>query len=460
LPQHVLRISLSSQADGPRVAVVGAGPAGFYASQQIVKARADALVDIYEKLPVPFGLVRFGVAPDHPDVKNCINQFNSVMENPRVNFIGNVALGTDVSLEQLRDNYHAVLLTYGAEEDRLLGVPGEDLDNVLAARALVSLYNGFPGYQDLKVNLDTETAMVIGLGNVAVDVVRMLLTPVDQLRKTDCTEAWLEQLTKSRIKRVMMVGRRGPLQVSFTIAELRELVKLEGCRTKMDEAQYHGIREVIGKIPRKRKRLTELMVKTAMDETDEKLKKKWLTAEKEWELKLLRSPLRFEGDSSVERVVLGVNKLPDDVLDEKVESTGEEEVVDCGLVFRSIGYKSVQADPALPFDKRKGIVPNDKGRVISIPGLYTGGWLSTGPLGVIADTQGNAFGVGAAVAGDLPAEVEPKLGWEGVATHCHDRCVSWNDWLLLDKVEVEKGCGTKPRCKLTEVEDMLNVMGK
>jgi len=464
LPQHVIRSPLSSQADiVPRVAVVGAGPAGFYASQQIVKARDDVVVDIYEKLPVPFGLVRFGVAPDHPEVKNCINQFNKTMENPRVNFFGNVALGSDVSLEQLRSNYHAVLLTYGAEEDRLLGVPGEDLDNVLAARSLVSLYNGFPGHQDLKVNLDTETAMVIGIGNVSVDIVRMLLTSVDDLRKTDCTDAWLDQLSKSRVKRVVMVGRRGPLQVSFTVAELRELVKLAGCRTVMHESQYQGVREVIGKIPRKRKRLTELMVKTALKETEEKLKKSWLTAEKEWELNLFRSPLRFEGDSSLEKVVLGVNKQVGGVLGEGVEATDEEEVVECGLVLRSIGYKSIQADHSLPFDKTRGIVPNDMGRVTSIPGLYVGGWLGTGPRGVIADTQSHAFAVGSALAADLPVKVEHKSGWEGVAAEggvAAQRHASWGDWELLDRVEVERGKGLRPRSKLTEVEDMLEVMGK
>ena len=284
-------------------------------------------VDIYEKLPVPYGLVRFGVAPDHPEVKNCISTFNKTVSNQAVTYCGNMCLGKDISLADLRANYNSVLLTYGADEDRTLGIPGEDLENVVAAKDVVSLYNGVPGYQDLKVNLDTETVLLIGIGNVALDVVRMLLTPVDQLRKTDVTEAWLEQLVNSRVEKVVVAGRRGPLQVSFTIKELRELLKLDGVRTTVRKEDLVGVREALASVARPRKRLTELLLKAGEQQTGQK------EAGKEWQLKLFRSPLEFlsDGESSkVSSAVLGVNRA----VGEQVEDTGEREIINTGLVLR------------------------------------------------------------------------------------------------------------------------------
>ena len=261
-------------------------------------------------------------------MKNCISTFNKTVSNPAVTYYGNMCLGKDISLEDLRANYNSVLLTYGADEDRTLGIPGEDLENVMAAKDVVSLYNGVPGYQDLKVNLDTDTVLVIGIGNVALDVVRMLLTPVDQLRKTDTTEAWLEQLVKSRVEKVVVAGRRGPLQVSFTIKELRELLKLDGVRTMVRKEDLGGVREALATVARPRKRLTELLLKAGEQQTMEK------EAEKEWQLKLFRSPLQFlsdDGESSkVSSAVLGVNRAVGD----QVEDTGEKEIINTGLVLR------------------------------------------------------------------------------------------------------------------------------
>ena len=286
---------------------------------------------------MPYGLVRFGVAPDHPEVKNCISTFNKTVSNPAVTYYGNMCLGKDVSLLDLRTNYNSVLLTYGADEDRTLGIPGEDLENVMAAKDVVSLYNGVPGYQNLKVNLDTDTVLVIGIGNVALDVVRMLLTPVDQLRKTDVTEAWLEQLVKSRVEKVVVAGRRGPLQVSFTIKELRELLKLDGVRTKVRQEDLIGVREALATVARPRKRLTELLLKAGDQQTTSK------EAMKEWQLKLFRSPLQFlsDGESSkVSSAVLGVNKA----VGEKVEDTGEKEIVQTGLVLRYVSQEPLISD--------------------------------------------------------------------------------------------------------------------
>jgi adrenodoxin-NADP+ reductase len=437
------------------VAVVGAGPAGFYAAQHIVKALPEARVDIYEKLPVPFGLVRFGVAPDHPEVKNCINTFTKTANNPNVNFFGNMTLGTDFSLSELRASYHAVLLTYGANMDRLLDIPGEHLGNVLAAKDLVSLYNGVPGFQDLKVNLDTDTVVVVGIGNVALDVVRMLLSPVDTLRGTDVTEAWLEQVARSRVERVVVVGRRGPLHVSFTIKELRELLKLEGTRTVVRAGDLGPVRAALAEVARPRKRLTELLLKAAAG-GDGGMVERWAAARVEWELRLLRSPLEVlpgQDGRTAGGVLLGVNRPTEGG---GLEDTGERETLATGLVLRSIGYRSVQADPSLPFDGARGVVPNSEGRVE--PGLYVAGWLATGPQGVIVDTMNSAFRVGAAVAADLRAgpRLEERLGRAGLG----GRHTGWADWLAIDAEEQRRGAGTgRSREKVTCVEEMLDLVG-
>jgi len=443
----------------PQIAVVGAGPAGFYATQHIIKALPHAQVDIYEKLPVPFGLVRYGVAPDHPEVKNCITTFTKTAQSQNVNFFGNISLGKEISLNDLMENYNAVLLSYGVEEDKLLGVEGETLTNILAARDVVNLYNGFPGYKDLQINLDTETVMIVGVGNVSLDVARMILSPVDVLKKTDVTESWLEQLARSKVKRVVLVGRRGPLEVSFTIKELRELVKLQNARPVMNKVDYDGVREKLNSLERPRKRLTDLLVKTALDVPDVKTQEKWDKANLEWELKLYRSPLRFLAGSDKKTVgsaVLGIN-----VADGKgsVVATGDEEVVDCGLVIRSVGYKSIRVDPSLPFDPRRGVVPNEAGRVRELPGLYTAGWLGTGPRGVIIDTMNTAFKVGAVIVEDLmKGKLEIKSG-SSELKYKLGNSTSWTDWESIDKEECRRGdVSGKPREKFFLVEDMLNTL--
>lgn len=452
-----LNFSTSTVGVGPKIAVVGAGPAGFYATQVLAKARPDATIDIYERLPVPFGLVRFGVAPDHPDVKNCISTFTKTAELPNVNFFGNTGLGSDISLDELRRCYNSVLLSYGAEEDRELGVPGEHLKHVTAARSLVSMYNGLPGYQDLDINLDTETVVVVGIGNVAVDVARMILTPVDILRKYDTTDCWLEKLTRSRVKRVVLVGRRGPLQVSFTIKELRELIKLDGTRPVFHPDQYLPIKDLVPTLQRPRKRLIELLVKTALDPADKKTQARWDAADKEWELKLLRSPVEFLPGPDGQSV--GGVRLAFNIVDGEgsVNQTEETEVVETGLVLRSIGYKSVQAEPSIPFNVGEGVVPNTSGRVEQ--GLYTAGWLATGPRGVIIDTMNTAFKVAANIVDDLDKDTVEKPGSVGMAGL--ESSTSWSDWEKVDALEEQEGHKTgKLREKIQSVSKMLEILEK
>ena len=452
--ENVCNLSRSSVSlqNGPKIAIVGAGPAGFYAAQHIAQARPDAIIDIYERLPVPFGLVRFGVAPDHPDVKKCISTFNKTADLPNITFYGNTALGRDISLKQLKKCYNSVLLSYGAEEDQRLGIPGEHLQNVTAARSVVSMYNGLPGAQDVKINLDTETVVIIGIGNVAVDVARLILTPIDVLRKYDTTEDWLEKLRSSRVKRVVLVGRRGPLNISFTVKELREMLKLENVRPIFHKKQYLPFEEQVAQQERGRKRVIELLFKSALTEPEPQTAERWANAKKEMELKLLRSPLEFlpgRDGKSVEKIKLAVNVMKGDT----VEETKETEEIETGLVLRSIGYKSIQADKDLPFNDKKGVAINVDGRVSE--GVYAAGWLATGPRGVIVDTMGTAFKIAANVVADLEKEQKKKPGRSGMPSL--PKSTSWEDWRKLENIEIEAGkLIGRPKEKITSVSEMLS----
>lgn len=430
----------SNQNAQCKIAVVGAGPAGFYASQNLLKNVPHSTVDIYEALPVPFGLVRYGVAPDHPEVKNCITTFNKVGSNERVNFIGNTRLGQDVLLSDLLANYHAVLCTYGVDKDRSLNIPGESLPGVVSARDLVSLYNSAP---DSKPSHSTclknaESVAIIGVGNVALDVVRLILAPVDSLRETDVSDTWLQMRSESRVRRVVIIGRRGPLNVSFTIKELREMIKLKGVNTIMSEADFDGVREQLATLERPRKRLTELMLKSLNQGTN--------SEDKSWELKLWRTPNEILGDDSVTGIKLSDSRDP-----------GISEIVECGLVVRSVGYSSSQADPQLPWDSDKCVMPNNDGRVG--PGLYTAGWLATGPRGVIIDTMNTAFKVAANMATDLNGrKLEEKPGRSGLESKLV-KSTSWEDWEKIDKEEVRRGeLVGKSREKIVSPQEMITII--
>lgn len=450
----------------PNVCIVGAGPAGFYAAQQILKGNPNAIVDIYERLPVPFGLVRYGVAPDHPEVKNVINTFTQTALKDRCTFIGNVAVGQDISIADLQGAYSAVVLSYGADNDRTLGIPGQNLKNVISARSFVGWYNGLPQDKDLEVNFDTERAAVIGHGNVAVDVARILLTPIDLLKKTDISQYALDALSKSRIKEVMMIGRRGPLQVALTIKELREMIRLPDCKPLLSKDDFIGVDKLIQDLPRPRRRLTELMYKTCMEPTEKDLKS-WESAQKSWSLKFCLSPLEIFGDDMVTGLKLGVNKLQGEDLVKQTAVLSDKTVdVSCGLVVPSIGYKSVQIDPDIPFDNRSGTIPNENSRVDGKIGMYCTGWVNTGPVGVILTTMTQAFDTGKIVVKDIDdgrldtnkpgrETINRILNNKGVQT------VNFTDWENIDKFEVKQGENVgKPREKMADIDEMLSVANK
>ncbi|XP_030378395.1 NADPH:adrenodoxin oxidoreductase, mitochondrial [Scaptodrosophila lebanonensis] len=447
--------SVQHAAPIKRICIVGAGPAGFYAAQYLLKQLSDCAVDIVEKLPVPFGLVRFGVAPDHPEVKNVINTFTKTAEHPQLRFFGNLTLGTDVSLEELRERYHAVLLTYGADQDQELKLPNEQKAHVVSARKFVAWYNGLPGAEDLQPDLSGRDVCIVGQGNVAVDVARMLLNPLDSLKSTDTTEYALEALSRSKVERVYLVGRRGPLQAAFTIKELREMLKLPNVQTLWRAGDFKGIDADFAKLQRPRKRLTELMLKSLGEQST----KSATESRKQFLPVFLRAPKSIF-DRNME---FSITELQNNV----AVATNATEQLPADLVLRSIGYKSSCVDSSICFDVQRGQVFNQRGRVLKDAksqivdsGLYVAGWLGSGPTGVILTTMNGAFTVAKTICDDIlshsidTSAPRPGLDISG------KRVVTWAGWQRIDQAETQAGKeSNKPREKIVSVPEMLNIAG-
>ncbi|KAL5316802.1 hypothetical protein ACEPPN_015853 [Leptodophora sp. 'Broadleaf-Isolate-01'] len=471
-----------------RMAVIGSGPAGFYTAYKVMSKIENSVVDMYEQLPVPFGLVRFGVAPDHPEVKNCQDKFEEVAESPRFNFVGNISIGNQVGalpLRSLLPHYDAVLFAYGASRDRALGIEGEDtLKGIYSARAFVGWYNGLPEYSKLAPDLTLgEEAVVIGQGNVALDVARILLQDPEILKETDITTYAIQTLRKSKVKRVRVVGRRGPMQGAFTIKEVRELMKFPSVAFHPVDTSL--IPDDITKLPRPTKRIMEVLKKGSSASVS--------TAPKSWSLDFCLSPKSFipntESPTQLGTMSFEKTTLDPDAFSLGAKAVGTGEVVDvpASLAFRSIGYKSEPlsefSELGIPFNDRSGIIPNDHlGRVVNdapdwtdekrakhLPGMYCAGWVKRGPTGVIASTMEDAFSTAESIAMDwygkvpfLNSQGGDALGWDGMKDEAEKRgCrrVSWEDWKKIDGVERSKGQESgKVREKFTKVEDMLAVL--
>ncbi|CAI5700852.1 hypothetical protein KXD40_005770 [Peronospora effusa] len=485
---HVLtrHLSASTSSDSPlrRVCVVGSGPAGFYATKYLLKEYAGAQVDMLEALPTPFGLVRSGVAPDHPEVKSVINDFHKVAADTRFRFLGNVRVGEDVTLAEIQQHYHAVVLAYGAAGDHKLGVPGEILKGVMSARTLVNWYNGHPDFCDLELDLkQIETAVIIGQGNVAVDCARILTKNVDQLAMTDIAAHAMDVLRNSSIKRVFLVGRRGSAQAAFTMKEIRELTKLDdvACiidpvdlKCSMTSASEQEINE-----QRARKRKNDLLSKAAnqFEQAGD--------AKRVVQIKFLRLPTRIVADKNdparVGSICLEKMKLEGEPNRQRAVGTGEFEDIPCNLVLRSIGYKAQPLEADMPFDKCRHVVSNEQGRVVTtlgggekktVVGLYCTGWAKRGPSGIIGtniidarETVGcilEDFATGSFLHSDDSAD--GKLGGlEAVEKLIKKRnpdkqFVRWADYQRLDAEEKYRGeMVGKSREKVTSVTEMLKI---
>jgi ferredoxin--NADP+ reductase len=445
-----------------RVAVVGSGPAGFYAAEALLATEASVLVDVLDALPAPFGLVRYGVAPDHPKIKNIISRYEKTAAHPAFAFLGNVTVGRDISVDDLRRFYDAVVFANGAQTDRRLGIPGEDLPGSYTATEFVAWYNGHPDYQDREFDLSHECAVVIGQGNVAVDVARILCKTVGELKHTDITARSLDALAGSRVREVRMIGRRGPVQAAFTPPELKELGELEDCDLVIDPAELElndASRAELGVLKwREAQKNYDLLCDLAARAPAGKTRRLLI--------QFHRGPREITGGERMDGVILERNRLTGDAGAQKASGTGVTELVPCGTLLRSVGYRGV-ALPGVPFDEKSAVIPNQGGRVLKdgrpVPGLYVAGWIKRGPSGIIGTNKPDAFETVKALLSDAPALArcaEPSrdallsfLKTRGV------RAVSYEDWRQIDAAEVERGASAgKPREKFVSVDEMLSVL--
>ncbi|MEJ2666139.1 MAG: FAD-dependent oxidoreductase [Deinococcales bacterium] len=443
-----------------RVAVIGAGPSGFYAADALLKQREDVSVDLFDRLPTPYGLVRYGVAPDHQKLKSVTKLYERTCSDPRVRFLGNVEFGTDLTHEDVRKHYHAVVYAVGAPSDRHLGIPGEDKAACLSATEFVAWYNGHPDYVDLEVPLDAESVAVVGVGNVAVDVARVLSKSVDELAETDMADYAIEHLRTSRVTDVYMLGRRGPAEAKFTTKELRELGELGNADIVVLPEELEVSDDSMKAIEGDTTRLKNLEVLREMAAKPLEGKPRRL------HIRFCVSPKEIEGGERIAAVKLERNRL------EATESgymqsvgTGDYETLPAQLLLRSVGYRGT-ALPGVPFDTRKNVIPNDRGRVLAaaggapVPGEYVAGWIKRGPTGVIGTNKADAIEtVEQLLADELPAvsaedasaaAIDQLLRTRGV------RAFDFEHWMALDKHEQEAGKASgRPRVKVTAVDDML-----
>ena len=424
---------------------MGSGPAGFYAAGSLLGADVPVEVDLIERLPTPWGLVRFGVAPDHPKIKSVSRAFEKIAFQPGFRFLGNVDAGRDISHDELLELYDAVVYAVGAQTDRHMGIPGEELPGSWAATEFVAWYNGHPDFQELEFDLSGPRAVVIGNGNVAVDVARMLALTPEELAPTDTTDAAIEAFNNAGIEEIVMIGRRGPAQAAFTTPELQELGELAGADVVVAAADLDGAEPTDTNSERNLAVLREYAARAPSGKA------------KRLVLRFLQSPVALVGDERVEAVELVHNRLEADESGAlRAVATGEHETLPAGIVFRSVGYRGVGL-PAVPFDERSGTIPNEGGRVA--PGVYVTGWIKRGPSGVIGTNKKDAAETVALLLEDLRAAPRKGRSAEEVDALLLDRGVRfvlYSGWTSID--EVERAAGEKvgrPRVKLCTWDDLL-----
>jgi len=450
-----------------RVAIVGSGPAGFYAAEHLLKHEDfTAEVDMFDRLPTPYGLVRAGVAPDHPKIKSVIRVYEKTAARPGYRFFGNVEVGKDITVAELQERYHAIVFAYGTSIDRHLGIPGEDLPGSHSATEFVNWYNAHPDFTDREFDLDCETVVVIGNGNVATDVARMLALTREELEGTDTADHGIEGLAESGVKEIVVLGRRGPAQAAFTNPEVRELgelidadIEIDPDEVALDDQSKEWLDSDDADITARKN--VEIFTEFAQREPEGKSKKVVL--------RFLRSPVEIQGDGKVERIVIGRNELQqDDSGALRPKDTGDRETIDCGLVLRAVGYKGVPVEGA-PFDEKTGVIPNDGGRVAEpdggeqVPGLYAVGWIKRGPSGVIGTNKKDAQETVDHILEDLEADKVPEAPLAGdreaTETLLNERKpdhVTFQGWEAIDAAEVARGEPLgRPRVKFCRVDEMV-----
>jgi ferredoxin/flavodoxin---NADP+ reductase len=458
--------SLGTPDNPLRVAIVGSGPAGFYAAESLfAKDDVSVDVDMFDRLPTPFGLVRAGVAPDHPKIKNVIRRYVKTASNEGFRFFGNVEVGREVGAGELAERYHAVVYAYGSSTDRKLGIPGEDLPGSHAATEFVAWYNAHPDFADRQFDLSCERAVVIGNGNVAADVARMLALTREELETTDTADYAIEPMAESGIREIVVLGRRGPAQAAFTNPEVRELGEMADADIVIDPADVEldpVSREYLESDEADMTSRKNVDIFTEFSQREPEGKRRRIV------LRFLCSPVEIRGNGKVEALVIGRNELVKEGGRIRAKDTGEREELGCGLVFRSIGYKGIGLE-GVPFDEDRGVIRNEGGRVIDdegaqLEGHYVVGWIKRGPSGVIGTNKKDAQETIDSLFADLDAGnvPEPALAAESssiedlLAERSPDTVVSFAGWEAIDAAEQAKGEPLgRPRVKFCTIDEML-----
>lgn len=455
-----------------RVAIIGAGPTGFYTAEHLLKQQEYAIqIDMFERLPVPYGLVRYGVAPDHQKIKSVTKVYDRIAQNPGFRFFGNVKIGEHLSVADLRRHYHQIVYTTGAQTDRQMDIPGEALTGSLPATEFVAWYNGHPDFRDYDVDLSQKNVAVVGVGNVAMDVARILCRTPYELAQTDIADYALEKLRHSQVENVYILGRRGPAQAAFTTPEVKELGEMADADAYVppDEAQLDELSQaaLIDSSDRATMKKVEVIQSYAGRKSSGKARR--LT------LRFLVSPVELIGDETgqVVKMRLVKNKLyKTESGTLRPQATDEFEELPVGLVFRAIGYRGVPI-PDVPFHDKWGVIFNKEGRVVDaatqnpLPGEYTGGWIKRGPSGVIGTNKPDAQETVQHMLEDVAAgqtlcpEQPQATAVLDLITTRQPHFFTYDDWLKLDAIEIARGeAEGRPRIKFTNVESMLAALGR
>ena len=446
-----------------KIAVVGSGPSGFYATEALFKSDVDVEIDMYERLPVPYGLVRSGVAPDHPKLKQAMQVYAKIAETPNFNYFGNVTVGSDIPVDVLKSCYHAVIFTCGAETDRKLGIPGEDLSGSYTATEFVGWYNGHPDYRERSFDLSHEVAVIVGQGNVAADVSRILAKTRGELEHTDIAEHALDALDQSNIKDIYVIGRRGPAQAKFTSKELKEFGELEDCDAIVDAEELQLNPESQAELEDKsnagNKKIYDLFQSFAAKSHAGKTRRVHFT--------FLKSPVEILGDGRVEKVRLEKNALSGPAMGQSARGTGEFIELETGLIFRSIGYRGLPLE-GVPFDDKRGVFSNTEGRITDngtpVPGLYVAGWIKRGPTGIIGTNRADSVATVKSLLDDVEMLTSGgvKAGKKAAIDYLQQnsvRFIDFSDWKRINESEIARGTPNgKPREKFTYIQEMLDVL--
>ncbi|MBN1869809.1 MAG: FAD-dependent oxidoreductase [Candidatus Omnitrophica bacterium] len=445
-----------------RIAIIGSGPSGFYAAHPLLKSGLKVKVDMYDRLPAPYGLVRYGVAPDHAKIKNVTNVFKKIAELPGFSFLGNVNVGKDISVEGLKRFYDAIIFTSGAETDRKLGIPGEDLKGSHTATEFVAWYNGHPDYRSRQFDLSGQVAVIIGQGNVAIDVCRILCKTVEELKNTDIAQHALDALAKSNIKEIHLIGRRGPVQAKFTAAEIREFGELTDCDPIVDpkDLEVSDVSQAELDNPKNAANLKNYKILQSYANRQPSGKPK------KFVIHFLESPVELAGKGKLQKLILEKNKLVGEPGKQTAQGTGIKTEMNCDILFRSVGYRGISIE-GVPFHDKWGVFPNKDGRVTDgehvVPGFYTAGWIKRGPSGVVGTNKPDSEETVARLLEDVnqltPCKQPDTKAVLELLAKKSVWVVSFDDWQKIDASEIARGQKVgKPREKYTSVDEMLSVL--